>query len=325
MKIAILGAGNWGTTMALILAGRAEVSLWTIEVIKNRENKKYLPGYKIPDEINITYDIEKAVKNAGIVIFAVPSQTMREVARLYSEVKIKDAILVSAVKGLEKVKLKYMSEVLMEEIKTSKNNICVLSGPTIAREVIKGIPTSCVCAGKKPENTRFVQKALNSPTFRVYTGTDIVGVELGGALKNVIAIASGICDGLGLGANTKGALLTRGIKEITRLGVSMGAEAATFAGLSGIGDLITTSFSVDSRNRKVGEMIGKGYSVDYILEHMVEVAEGIPTVEAAKKLSVRYKISMPITCAVYEVLFENKKPLSAMKELMLRELKAENI
>lgn len=323
MKIGILGAGNWGTTLAIMLSDKADVNLWTIEKIEGRENTKYLPGYKIPDKVNITYDFDDAIDSCSIIILAVPSQVMRDVAKLLY--KKTNAVLLCVSKGLEKTTLKRMSEVLFEETGVPEDNICVLAGPSIAREVIRGVPTSCVCACKNKENAKLVQSILNSKTFRVYTGSDVIGAELGGALKNIIAIAAGICDGLGLGANTKGALLTRGIREIIRLGVVMGANTDTFAGLSGIGDLITTSFSTDSRNHKVGELIGKGYPMEYVRDKMVEVAEGIDTTSAAVELSERYNVSMPITQEVYEVLFNKKSPLTAIEALMARELKPENL
>ncbi|MCK4352955.1 NAD(P)-dependent glycerol-3-phosphate dehydrogenase [candidate division WOR-3 bacterium] len=323
MKVSILGAGNWGTTLCIMLSKKAEVSLWAIEKIEGRENKKYLPGYLIPSQVTITANLKRVVKGANLLIFALPSRAMRDVA---SQVRPeRDTILLSTTKGIENQTLMRMSEILKEEIGVKETQICVLSGPTIAREVIREIPTTCVCASKSEENSKFVQKLFNSPVFRVYTSTDTIGAELGGALKNVIAITSGICDGLGLGTNAKGAILTRGLHEITRLGTRLGAKRETFAGLSGMGDLITTSFSKDSRNRWLGEQIGKGKKLKEILSQMVEVAEGMPTTESAFELSNKYNISMPITCEVYNVLFKNKSPRIAIHSLMTREPKPEKI
>ncbi|MBI4722960.1 MAG: NAD(P)-dependent glycerol-3-phosphate dehydrogenase [Candidatus Stahlbacteria bacterium] len=325
MKVTILGAGNWGTTLAILLAKKASVTLWTIEKIDGRENKKYLPGYEIPANILITESLPVAIEGAGLIIFAIPSQVMREVAKQISAYGHKTAILLSVSKGIENKTLKIMSELLEEEIKCSYSHICALSGPTIAREVIRGLPTSCVAASSNEGTAKIVQKLFNSTRFRVYTSTDIIGVELGGAIKNVISLASGICDGLGLGANAKGSLLTRGIREITRLGVAMGANASTFAGLSGIGDLITTSFSEHSRNRWVGEQIGKGKSLKEVLSQMVEVAEGVSTTLSVIELSGRFSVPMPITQEVYEILYNGKTPLSGMQDLMTREPKSEHI
>ncbi len=323
MKVSILGAGNWGTTLSIMLKPRADITLWTIEKIKDRENKKYLPGYKIPPNVNITMDIEKSVEGSELLVFALPSQAIREVAHRVSPES--NAILLSVAKGIEMQTLKRMSEVLAIETRVSPEKICVLSGPNIAREVIRRIPASCVCASANENTAKIVQKLFNSPIFRVYTSTDVIGVELGGALKNIIALAAGICDGLELGVNAKGALLTRGIREITRIGTQMGADPLTFAGLSGIGDLITTSFSKDSRNRKVGEQIGQGKPLQKILDKMVEVAEGIPTTQATVKLSEKYKCSMPITHEVYQILFDGKSPRDGMRDLMTRSPKPENL
>lgn len=325
MKVTILGAGNWGTTLAILLSKRASVTLWTIEKIAGRENKKYLPGYEIPAKVQITESLSVAIEGAELIIFALPSQVMREVAKQVMTYRHKTTLLLSVSKGIENKSLKRMSEVLEEEIKCSCDRIGALSGPTIAREVVMGLPTSCVSASVDEGTARVVQEIFNSPRFRVYTSTDIIGVELGGALKNVITLAAGICDGLCLGANAKGSLLTRGIREITRLGVAMGANSATFAGLSGIGDLITTSFSEHSRNRWVGEQIGRGKSLKEILSQMVEVAEGVSTTLAVIELSVRFSVPMPITQEVYEILYNGKSPQSGMQDLMTREPKPEQI
>ncbi len=323
MKVSILGAGNWGTTLAIMLKDKAEVTLWTIEKIENRENKRYLPGYKIPSNIKISMDLEKSILDSELIVFALPSQVIREVARKVFPGS--NAILLSVAKGVEVQSLERMSEILESETGVSQKNICVLSGPTIAREVVREIPTSCVCAGVNEKSAIIIQKLFNSSLFRMYTSTDVVGVEMGGALKNVIALAAGICDGLELGVNAKGSLLSRGIREIMRIGTKMGADPLTFAGLSGLGDLITTSFSKDSRNRQVGERIGRGESLREILGNMIEVAEGVSTTKAAVKLSEKYKVSMPITHEVSEILFNEKSPRDGIRDLMTREPKSEQI
>lgn len=323
MKLAILGAGNWGTTLAIMLSEKAEVNLWTIEGIEDRENKKYLPGYQIPNQVTISSDLKRVLEGVKLLIFALPSQALRDVAKAGAfESK---AILLSMTKGIENQSLKRMSEILAEETEVPEKQICVLSGPTIAREIVQGLPASCVCACKDIKSAETVQQLFSSPVFRVYTSTDVIGVELGGALKNVIVIAAGICDGIGLGANAKGALLSRGLREISRLGECLGADPKTFAGLSGIGDLITTSFSKHSRNRKVGEQIGKGRKLQETLNDMAEVAEGVPTTRAAFELSQKHKVSMPITHEIYRVLFEGKPPQQAITDLMIREPKPETL
>ncbi|MCK4306735.1 NAD(P)-dependent glycerol-3-phosphate dehydrogenase [candidate division WOR-3 bacterium] len=323
MKVSILGAGNWGTTLAIMLSNKIPVTLWTIEKIEGRENKKYLPSYKIPPNVNITTDLKETIAGSKLLVFALPSQAMREVTQEVSPES--HTILLSVAKGIETPTLERMSEILELETGVSPDKICVLSGPNIAREVVRGIPASCVCASANEDSAKVVQKLFSSPAFRVYTSTDVLGVELGGALKNVIALAAGICDGLGLGVNTKGALLTRGIREITRLGAQMGADPLTFAGLSGIGDLITTSFSKDSRNRQVGEQIGQGKTLREILNGMVEVAEGVSTTQAAVKLSEKHKVPMPITREVYAILFNGKPPRDGIRDLMTRDPKPEKL
>jgi glycerol-3-phosphate dehydrogenase (NAD(P)+) len=323
MRVAILGAGNWGTTLAIMLSGRAKVSLWAVEGIEGRENKKFLPGHEIPQGVQITDSLEQSVQDADVLLFALPSQVLRQVAGNVSVPR--DAVIVSVTKGIENHSLKRMTEVLGEETGVSRKRLSVLSGPTIAREVVKELPTSCVSASEDESTAVVVQRLFNSPKFRVYTSTDVVGVELGGSLKNVLALAGGIVDGLGLGANAKGALLTRGISEMTRLGARMGADLRTFAGLSGIGDLITTAFSQHSRNRWVGEQIGRGRTLKDILSDMVEVAEGVSTAMSALELSKRYDVALPISQEIYEILF-NGKPLEAgVKALMTRELKQEGV
>ena len=336
MKISVIGAGSWGTAVALHLAKKKhDVTLWEnfpdyLKVLQSkRENIKFLPGFKIPDEVVLTSDINAAVKDKDVVVIAVPSQYLRKVLE-----KIKDfnkpqwdtprgvpkTLFVSLVKGIEEDTLLRMTEMVKEVL--GDINICALSGPSIAMEFSKDIPTTIVCAGDK-ENTKVLQEAFMGMNLRVYTNTDIVGVELGGALKNIIALACGISDGLGYGDNTKAALMTRGLAEISRLGVKLGADPLTFAGLAGIGDIIVTCMSKYSRNRSVGVQIGKGKKLDEVLKGMEMVAEGVWTTKSALKLAEKLGVEMPIARAVYEVLWGRKKPFDAVGELMGRTPKEE--
>jgi glycerol-3-phosphate dehydrogenase (NAD(P)+) len=328
MKITILGGGNWGTTLSILLSHKEkEITLWCRKgksiLSGDRENYRYLPGIRVPDSVYITSDIGEAINGAGVLIFAVTSASLREVARRVKESGglTSETIVMSVVKGIEEKSLKRMSEVINNEIKDAQ--ICVFSGPNIAREIVKGMPASGVCAAKNLEIAKRAQQILASPKFRTYISPDVIGVELGGALKNIIAIAAGMSDGLGFGANAKGALLTRGLAEITRLGTRMGAEPLTFSGLSGIGDLIATSISKNSRNRWLGEQVGRGKSLKKSLKEMVMVAEGVPTTRSGILLSKKYRVPMPITSEVYKVLFEGKSPMDALSALMSRELKPE--
>jgi len=328
MRLAILGAGNWGTTLGILLSKKIKVVLWTIEPIDEmlvtRENRKYLPGHKIPLGVEITNDLAYALSGAKYIIFSVPSTVLRELAKkVYNTGFDRDAVIISVIKGLEDNSFLRMSEILKEELRTQQ--VCVVSGPTIAREVVKGLPTACVCASTNIRLAEDVQKLMSGPTMRVYRSSDVVGVELGGALKNIIALACGICDGLELGANAKGALISRGLREITRLGKKLGADEKTFSGLSGLGDIITTSFSKHSRNRFVGEQIGRGRKLKDILSSMVEVAEGVHTTKVTYHMSQKYKVDMPITREVYKILYEDKLPAVAIKDLMMRELKHEHM
>jgi len=324
LNIAVLGDGGWGTTLAILLSKKGhKVTLWGVfpEYVsylnKKRINTKFLPNIRIPEEINIIDNLNEAFAGAALVVFAVPSQHMRSVLK-----KIKrsdypsDAYFLSVTKGIEISSLKRMSQVIREELGNVKT--AVLSGPTIAQEVAKGIPTACVIASSAKPVRRALQHIFMTERFRIYTNDDVVGVELGGSLKNIIAIACGISDGLGFGTNTKAAILTRGLDEISRLGTAMGAKPETFCGLSGLGDLVTTCISPHSRNRFVGEQIGKGRSLQTIASHMQMIAEGIPTTKSAISLSLKYKVDVPITKAVYSVLYKNNSPLKAVKDLMTR-------
>ncbi len=330
MKIAVLGAGNWGTTIALLLNSQGhEVCLWEFnetlagDMIQNRENKTYLKGFMIPETIGITSSLPEAADNAEIVVFVVPSSVMRGTARLLGQpgVAVGDAILVSLSKGLEYETLKTMTEIISEE--NPGHPVVALSGPCIASEVARGMPTTIVSASENRDAGHTVQDVFMTPKFRVYTSDDPFGVQLGGALKNIVAIAAGISDGLGFGTNAKSALMTRGIVEMVRFGVLQGAKPDTFNGLSGIGDLMTTCMSAHSRNRRVGEELAKNRLLDNILKEMVMVAEGVPTTRAVYEFSRRNNIDMPITEQVYGVLFEGKSPERSVSELMMRDRKPE--
>jgi glycerol-3-phosphate dehydrogenase (NAD(P)+) len=331
-RAVVLGDGGWGTTLAILLHRKGiEVSLWGIfpdyvEFLrKERENTKYLPGVEIPRDIPIVSDIAGAIRGRNVIITAVPSHHMREICRKaapYITDAERDAtLIINGAKGIETGTFMRMSEVINQEIRSAR--IVVLSGPSHAEEVVRGSPTTVVVSSSSDEFSSRAQKLLMSELFRVYTNSDLIGVEIAGAIKNVIAIAAGASDGLGFGDNAKAALITRGIVEIARLGVKMGARASTFAGLAGLGDLITTCVSNYGRNRRVGEMIARGKDREEILGEMEMVAEGIRTTKAAYGMARRYGVEMPITEQVYAVLYKGKDPAVAVKELMLRSAKPE--
>jgi glycerol-3-phosphate dehydrogenase (NAD(P)+) len=330
-RIGVLGAGSWGIAVSVLLNGTGHrVRLWEFdpEAAENlkarRELKEKLPGVLIPHRVEITNRLDVAVSQAEVLALALPSHTVRGVARKLARLQLGDPILVNLAKGIENKTLMRMSEVLKQELPARLHqSITTLSGPSHAEEVARKIPTTVVVAGFKEEVARRVQRAFMTPHFRVYTNSDLMGVELGGSLKNVIAIASGICDGMGLGDNSKGALLSRGLAEIIRLGEKLGAKRETFSGLSGLGDLVTTCMSRYSRNRFVGEQIGKGKSLAQVQAGMSMVAEGVKTTRSAHQLSLRYDVEMPITRQVYRVLFHGKKPKRAIMELMTRDPKSE--
>ncbi|MBM3244663.1 MAG: NAD(P)-dependent glycerol-3-phosphate dehydrogenase [Candidatus Omnitrophica bacterium] len=329
MKIAVIGDGGWGTTLAILLSKKGfDVTLWgafpeyVLTLDKKRANPRFLPGIKIPKNIRITSDLGEASKGKDIIVMAVPSLYMRSILKALKKTDYpRRAIYLSVTKGIEINTLKTMSEIIRQEL--GKLNVAVLSGPTIAHEVAKNIPTTAVIASKSTQTRKFLQDVFMTGYFRVYTNNDVSGVELGGCLKNVIAIACGISDGLGFGTNTKAAILSRGLAEISRLGKVMGANPKTFSGISGLGDLVTTCISKYSRNRCVGEKIGKGQTLLHIKSGMQMVAEGVPTAKSAYQLSLKYKVPMPITKEVYSVLYKNKSPLTAVKDLMKREKKEE--
>jgi glycerol-3-phosphate dehydrogenase (NAD(P)+) len=329
-NIAIIGDGGWGTTLAVHLARKNyAVTLWgpfaeyINQVNCTRINIKFLPGILIPPSVNLTSDLTTAVKKSDLIVLAVPSQYFVDVLRKIKALKLKSSqkIYLSVIKGIDYDTGLRMSQLIRREL--GNVPIVALSGPTIAAEVAKGIPTTAVASSQDMRLASSIQKIFNSPTFRIYTNPDLVGVELGGSLKNIIAIACGVCDGLGFGTNTKAAILTRGLVEMGRLGAAMGAKAKTFAGLTGLGDLVTTCVSSQSRNRSVGEQLGKGKSLAQITENMNMVAEGVETVKSAYRLSRKYKIPMPITSEVYNIIYKNKSPQKAVEDLMTREIKAE--
>ncbi len=331
MRILVLGGGSWGIALATLLHKNGHrVSIWEFfpdeaaRLANERESKSRLPGTIIPDDIAISSDLESFTKSADLICFVVPSHTVRAAARELSALRPEASLYVNCAKGIENKSLKRMSEVILDEMLHLKSaQVLTLSGPSHAEEVAARLPTSVVVAGESEMNAMVVQETFNNDRFRVYSSTDLAGVELGGSVKNVIAIASGICQGLGFGDNTSGALITRGLAEIVRLGERMNADPMTFAGLSGLGDLVTTCLSRHSRNRFVGEEIGKGRKLRDILSGMSMVAEGVRTTESVHSLAEREDLEMPITEEVYRILFEEKDPKLAVRDLMTRDLKAE--
>jgi glycerol-3-phosphate dehydrogenase (NAD(P)+) len=331
MKISVLGAGGWGTTLAILLHYNGHnVTLWEFkksyarELNKKRINIDYLPGIKIPKEINISPNLEESAADKNLIVLAVPSQYLRGIIKKVKFNLIKDAVLVSVSKGIEKNTTMTMSQMLLDvHPSLSENQISVLSGPSHAEEVSRRIPTAVVSASVDLETSKTVQTAFMTSYFRVYSSTDILGVELGGAFKNIIAIGAGLIDGAGFGDNTKAAIMTRGVAEISRLGLAMGARPETFAGLSGMGDLIVTCMSKHSRNRYVGEQIGMGKKLKAILKSMEQVAEGVDTTRSAKELANKYNVETPITNEVYKILYEDKDPIKATTDLMTRGMKTE--
>ncbi len=324
-KVAIIGDGGWGTALALLLHSKGvKTVLWSnfpdyaARMDRERENVKFLKGVPLPDDLAITAD-DAVAKDAETAVFAVPCEYLRSVIDRFSGASFKH--IVSATKGIEKGSLKRPSEIHKDAFTGSR--ICVLSGPSISFEVARKMPTTVVVASEN-NSRKEVQQLLMSDRFRIYTSADVIGVELGGALKNIIAIAAGISDGLGFGTNTKAAILTRGLAEITRLGVKMGAESATFRGLSGLGDLATTCISPHSRNRWLGEQIAKGRDIEEALGETEMVAEGMATSGSAYQASRKYGVVMPITEKVYQILYEGKDPATAVRELMTRDPKEED-
>ena len=329
-RVSILGAGSWGLGVASLLHKQGcRLTMWEFDkedfrrLIETRTNPDRLPGYVLPEDVTITNDLVKAASGAEAVVLATPSQFLRNVIREIPQELSKAPMVVNLAKGVENRSLKRMSEVILEETSLMPQQIATLSGPSHAEEVVLDVPTTVVAASVSEQLASRVQHLFSVGRFRVYQSDDIAGVELGGSLKNIIAIAAGIADGLGLGDNTKGAILTRGLAEITRLGLAMGARMETFAGLSGVGDLVTTCFSRHSRNRYVGEQIGRGRTLTDILQSMRMVAEGIQTARSGLELARLHDVEVPITEQVNEVLFAGKSPAIAVGDLMERRLRAE--
>ena len=329
MKIGILGCGNWGSVFGIMQYKNGHsIKIWefdkdrALHVKETRNNEPFLVGCKIPEEIIIDWNIEKVIKDVDVVVFAVPSQTLNGMVEIMAKTDQKSSCYLSLIKGIDIKTLKRPSEII-SQIAQAKGKVYVLSGPCIANEIIRDEPTAVVLVGPDQTTTKDLQHQFSTDVFRIYQGDDIVGVELGAAIKNVIALACGISDGLGFGNNAKGALIARGIVEMQRLGLQMGADPKTFWGLSGLGDLVTTSFSEESRNHKLGRKIGEGKNVKQASKEMVMVAEGVPTSEAVNKLANRYHIEMPICEVVYEILFHKKSPKEGIRDLMTRPLKNE--
>ena len=332
MKVAVLGTGGWGLTLGQVLDDNGhQVSFWThseeeVQLLtKTREYKDKLPGVLLPESFVYSTNMQQTIEDAELILLVIPSQFMGGVAKTLGACHPKkNPLVVSATKGILESNLKRMSEVLLEEVSwLTKDKMVALSGPTHAEEVSRRIYTAIVAACPCEASAQLVQQIFSSSYLRVYTSDDIVGVELCGSVKNVIAIASGVLYGLGAGDNTRAALLTRGQAEMCRLGITLGANPHTFAGLAGMGDLIVTCLSEHSRNRYVGEHIGKGESLEQILSHMKMIAEGVPTCKSTRALAKKCGVEMPIVEAVYQTLFEGKSAKESIKELMSRELKSE--
>ncbi len=320
-NIGILGDGGWGTTLALVLAGKGySVSLWGAfpdyveEIRRKRENVKFLPGFKIPENVRPVSDLSDLCRECHTIILAVPSQYMRGVLQKLKKEKIGNKPLVSVTKGIEVKTLKVMSQVVKEEL--GKTRFCVVSGPTIAREVALKMPVAASVASSDRKLAAQVRELFATDYFYLFESDDVLGVEIGGSVKNVVAIASGIAEGLGLGSNMRAALFARGVAEMARLGVKMGARRETFMGLSGLGDLATTCLSPHSRNRWLGEEIGKGRKLEQILKETQMVVEGVETARSAVALAKKYKVSMSISQAVYDILFRGQEPRKAITAVM---------
>ncbi|MBV6520978.1 MAG: Glycerol-3-phosphate dehydrogenase [NAD(P)+] [Gemmatimonadaceae bacterium] len=329
MRVAVAGAGAWGTALAHQLAGNGHgVMLWAREpdvalaINRDRQNPRFLPSIQIHPSVQATNEMGLALHGAEIIVYVAPSHVLREVVRAGTTEVGADALLVVATKGIERQSLALMTEVVSAEC--HGRGVVALSGPSFAMEVARGHPTAIVAASESPKAAEAVQRILSGSTLRIYTNDDVRGVELGGALKNVMAVATGIAEGLDLGLNSRAALITRGLAEMTRLGVALGARAATFAGLAGMGDLVLTCTGSLSRNRAVGLDVGKGIPLRDILAGRDSVAEGVINTESAWALARRERVDMPIVEAVHRILFENQTPRQAMSELMSRELRAEH-
>ncbi len=327
-KIGILGAGAWGTAIAILLGNNGhEVVLWSalkneVEQLTNdRELKDKLPGIKLPDNVHISGDLKASCEGKELIVFAVASPFVRATANNAKNYIVKDQIIVNVGKGIEENTLETLTDIIKEEIPQA--DVAVLSGPSHAEEVSRTIPTTCVVGADSKDTAHFIQDVFMSERFRVYTSPDVIGIELGGSIKNVIALAAGIADGLGFGDNTKAALMTRGIAEISRLGIAMGGKMETFAGLSGVGDLIVTCTSKHSRNRNAGYLIGQGYTMEEAMKEVKQIVEGVYSAKAALALAKKYNVEMPIVEQVNLVLFENKPAIEAVSDLLLRDKRRE--
>ncbi len=330
-KIGVIGAGAWGTALAMLLADKGhDVTLWMYEkdlseeTARTRENRVYLPGFSLPSSIKVTSSLEAAARDTDIILSVVPSHTARAVSKQFAPFLSKDAIIVSASKGIEIDTLMPLSDVFRDVLpKEFHRRLCFLSGPSFAKEVAQKMPTAVALASYDASLGKKAQETFSNRYFRIYTNPDVIGVEVGGSLKNVVAIAAGVLEGMGYGYNTMAALLTRGLAEMARLGVAMGGSIQTFSGLAGMGDLVLTCTGGLSRNRTLGERLGKGEKLEDIMKGAKTVAEGVRTAKAARDLARKYKVDMPIVDEVYLLLYEGKDPKRAVKDLMKRELKEE--
>ena len=328
-QVSVIGAGSWGTALAVLLANNGhQVTIWShdpheVEMLSTkREQQEKLPGVKLPDNVSVLSDMEASLTGKDVVVMAVPSPVVRSVAKQMAPYISDGQVIVNVAKGIEDGTYMTLSAIIEEEIPNAE--VCVLSGPSHAEEVGRGIPTTVVVGSKKQKIAEMLQDVFMNQVFRVYTNPDIIGIELGGALKNVIALAAGTTGGLGYGDNTKAALMTRGIAELTRLGVALGGKPETFSGLTGIGDLIVTCTSVHSRNRKAGYLIGKGMTADEAMKEVKMVVEGVYSAKAALGLARKYNVSVPIVEAVNKVLFEGADPKEEVSSLLLRERRKEH-
>ena len=329
-KISVIGSGGWGIALTILLHKNGhDLTIWSFdkkeaeELKKTRQNKTKLPNILLPEDVKVTDDLREAVDDKDILILAVPSKAIRSVSKSLKNIIKDNQIVVNVAKGLEEDTLETMTDIIEEELKGKKPQVAVLSGPSHAEEVGKGIPTTCVVSAHNKELTLYLQNIFMNPSFRVYTSPDMLGVEIGGALKNVIALAAGIADGLNYGDNTKAALITRGIKEISALGVAMGGEQSTFYGLTGLGDLIVTCASMHSRNRRAGILLGQGKTLDEAIKEVNMVVEGVYSAKSALMAAKKYNVEIPIIEQVNAVLFENKNAAEAVNELMIRDKKLE--
>ena len=329
-KISVIGSGGWGIALTILLHKNGhDLTIWSFdkkeaeELKKTRQNKTKLPNILLPEDVKVTDDLKEVVDDKDILILAVPSKAIRSVSKSLKNIIKDNQIIVNVAKGLEEDTLETMTDIIEEELKDKNPKVAVLSGPSHAEEVGRGIPTTCVVSAHNKELTLYLQNVFMNPSFRVYTSPDMLGVEIGGALKNVIALAAGIADGLNYGDNTKAALITRGIKEISSLGVAMGGEQSTFYGLTGLGDLIVTCASMHSRNRRAGILLGQGKTLDEAIKEVNMVVEGVYSAKSALMAAKKYNVEIPIIEQVNAVLFENKNAAEAVNELMIRDKKLE--